>query len=141
MAEITRASIETRAMAASNVHAQIQSPLFGGLPGELRNQIFELALEQYDDPDHMYRGETYYCRPGSLGEKRVDTQLLRTCKRVYQEAKALPLRGAELYFYGGSKDRAPPGTYLTYATLVTHTSLITYRIRVVILIYLPSQVA
>lgn len=98
---------------ASEVKTQFQSPLFGVIPGEIRNAIFELALEEYDDPQQLYQRTSYYARPGIRAVKRVDAQLLRTCKRVYSETRSLPLKNLETEFYLGSRQRCPPGMYST----------------------------
>lgn len=77
---------------------QFQSPLFGKIPAEIRNEIFRLALTEYvpegnewtgklgkignREWGNVYSTESYVDRPGYEGLKTVDTDLLRTCKRV-----------------------------------------------------------
>jgi hypothetical protein len=99
------------------MNLQPQSPLFSTIPPEIRNRIFWLVLQEYDDPAKPYSRETYYTRPGSLGEKRVDTELLRTCKIVYAETKAIPLQDTEVQVHLGFGERVPPGTYLELPAL------------------------
>ena len=104
------------AIDTSNPHSQEQSPLFNIIPPEIRNQIFELALQTYDNPKALYEKNTYWARPGCMGKQKVDTELLRTCKRVYDETKVIPLRDFELRYYLGSRSRAPKGIYLSTAS-------------------------
>ncbi|KAF2258086.1 hypothetical protein CC78DRAFT_587569 [Lojkania enalia] len=92
-----------------NIDPQLQSPLFGKIPAEIRNQIFELALQEYEDSKQPYKKDTYYYRPGFRCTKRVDVDLLRICKRTYVETRFVPvLRNLELSYYAGSDSRAPP---------------------------------
>lgn len=99
---------------------QIQSPLFNKIPPEIRNAIFRLALQEYDNPEHLYERETYYTRPGLLGKKRVDTRLLRTCKKVYKETGAIPLSDLEVVFFVGKNDRRPPGRLGVFSFPLLH---------------------
>ncbi|KAF2000663.1 hypothetical protein P154DRAFT_534442 [Amniculicola lignicola CBS 123094] len=94
------------------MNPQLQSPLFGVIPAEIRNEIFDLALQWYDDPEKLYVDSWVagYCsRPGFRGSKKIDAALLRTCKKVYEETKAIPLRDLELAYYLGYSRRAPTG--------------------------------
>ncbi|PSN74500.1 hypothetical protein BS50DRAFT_567335 [Corynespora cassiicola Philippines] len=92
------------------IHSQEQSPLFGKIPAEIRNEIFLLALQQYVDPDpeKRYAIDTYYTRPGCEGPIRQDTQLLWVCKRIHTETKNIPFWDHEVVFWLGSSQRAPP---------------------------------
>jgi len=38
---------------------QSQSSLFGNIPGEIRNEIFALALVQYEDEEAAYPKDSY----------------------------------------------------------------------------------
>ncbi|KAF2463942.1 uncharacterized protein BDR25DRAFT_244050 [Lindgomyces ingoldianus] len=87
--------------------SQTQSPLFGVIPAEIRNEIFWLALQEFDNPETLYPRETYYTRPGQMGPKRIEVALLRTCKRVYEETKVIPLSNTVACIYLGSQMRAP----------------------------------
>jgi hypothetical protein len=78
-------------IAASNVHTQLQSPLFAMLHPELRNIVFALALTEYDDLAWPYaKHETYY-RSGFEFARRIDTNLLLTCRLVYLETHLAPI--------------------------------------------------
>ncbi|KAF2681289.1 hypothetical protein K458DRAFT_392082 [Lentithecium fluviatile CBS 122367] len=97
---------------------QAQSPLFSAIPPEIRNQIFRLALKEYVDPEKPYDTQTYWKRPGVEGPTRIDTALMRTCKRVWGETRVLPGKEFEPIFYFGQKSRAPTEyVYIPY----THT--------------------
>ncbi|KAF2192360.1 hypothetical protein K469DRAFT_620529 [Zopfia rhizophila CBS 207.26] len=98
----------------SSFHPQEQSPLFGTIPAEIRNEIFRLALQEYDDPNKPYNVNSYHKRPGFGGQTRVDLALLRTCKRVWLETRAIPLRDLEVCFYLGSGERKPPEYVLNH---------------------------
>jgi hypothetical protein len=96
-------------IATADAHDQAQSPLFNALPGELRNAIFRLALQQYVDTERLYDRETYWTRPGVEGPLRIDTALLRTCKRVWGETRDMLGKDLTLTFYLGLRSRAPQG--------------------------------
>jgi hypothetical protein len=93
-----------------SVHEQSQSGLFSVLPGEIRNHIWNYALADYQDESQLYDDATCYKRPDYLAPRKTDTVLLRTCKRIYQEAWFLPWTNAEQTFYLTSSDRRPPRT-------------------------------
>jgi hypothetical protein len=135
---------------------QFQSPLFSKIPPEIRNEIFRLALTEYVPQGNEWTGKLnetqnpgygnlrstkdYVKRPGYEGLNTVDTDLLRTCKRVslsyclenmclqvlfyqvYDETKLLPLQDLEVCFYMGHKQRAPkPYTMSKYTCPQTYT--------------------
>ena len=93
----------------TEVDPQTQSPLFSVIPGEIRNAIFELALSEYEDPERKYDVATYYYRPGYTARKRIATQLLLTCRRVWLETRHLPSSLSEHAWWLCSYDRRPPG--------------------------------
>ena len=76
-----------------------------GLPREIRELIFQLALTSYEDKsrprnievvkknDVAFTDNTDYARyrPGHFCIRRTDTALLRTCKAIYQETHLLPI--------------------------------------------------
>jgi hypothetical protein len=97
-------------LAPDSVHEQSQSTLFSVLPGEIRNHIWNYALANYQDETQLYDDATCYKRPDYLAPRKTDTVLLRTCKRIYQEAWFLPWTNAEQTFYLTSSDRRPPRT-------------------------------
>ncbi|KAK1973078.1 hypothetical protein LY78DRAFT_7405 [Colletotrichum sublineola] len=83
------------------------SPLFSVLPGEVRNEIFALALIQYDEDDaNAYPEDSYWYRPGFRGPRRSSSSLLRTCKLAYAEGQKVFLREQEFAFWF---DRGPEG--------------------------------
>ncbi|KAK7191629.1 hypothetical protein PSPO01_02078 [Paraphaeosphaeria sporulosa] len=85
---------------------QSQSPLFGVLPGEIRNEIFAYALMQYEDDAASYPEDSYWYRPGFSGPRKANSALLQTCKAVYTEGQKVFLRDLEWAFWF---DRGPSG--------------------------------
>ncbi|KAJ7512539.1 hypothetical protein B0H11DRAFT_1951633 [Mycena galericulata] len=83
----------------SNVHNQLQSPLFSTLYPELRNIVFRYALTEYDDPLCPYSKHAYYYRPGFQFAGKIDTNLLLTCRVVYLETHLLPVSLNEHVFW------------------------------------------
>lgn len=90
-------------------HPQQQSPLFYKLPKELRDCIFELSCTQSPDERHTYEANSFYHRPGHTARLKTHTSLLHTCRRIWLEAHALPMRQAEhaFWFQRGPYDRNP----------------------------------
>lgn len=82
-----------------NSQPQTQSPLFSTLPPELRNQIFELAVSQFEDRTRPFSANAFWYRPGHHYELRTETSLLRTCRLIYYETSVIPIRSATHYFY------------------------------------------
>lgn len=97
--KVVKAQLDTLTFAECS--RQEASPLFSALPGELRNQIFRLALAPYEDlsEGHAYPTDSYWYRPGFRGPLRVTTALLRTCKRVYLETRGVVMGEAEPAFW------------------------------------------
>ncbi|KAJ6558098.1 hypothetical protein B0H19DRAFT_128661 [Mycena capillaripes] len=93
---------------ASQVHNQLQSPLFATLYPELRNIVFTFALTEYDDPDRPYSKHECYYRPGFEFAGRIDTSLLLTCRLVYLETHLAPVALNEHVFWM-FPNRGPPG--------------------------------
>jgi len=93
---------------AETTNDQDQSSLFAILPGEIRDQFWAYALTDYEDKTAIYDDTTCYKRPNYLARRRTDTELLRTCKRTYQEAWFLPWASAEHAFYLTGPSRRPP---------------------------------
>ncbi|KAI5205945.1 hypothetical protein E4T38_04002 [Aureobasidium subglaciale] len=109
---VTMANTDSNAFQAADfvskaAHEQSQSLLFSVLPGEIRNQIWSYALADYQDETQVYDDATCYKRPEYLAPRKTDTVLLRTCKRIYQEAWFLPWTHAEQIFYLTGTDRRP----------------------------------
>lgn len=100
--ERQRKSRETRRILAAitpeTSHLQTQSPLFSILPGEIRSLIFRLVLSEKHDPDLPIDVHTILYRPGHTHFTTFDLSLLRTCRLVYYESRAIPLRSATHHF-------------------------------------------
>ncbi len=83
-----------RAISSEQVAAdhdpQLLCPFFSRTPPEIRNRIFKLVLTEYDDQARPYARDSFHYRPGYRFERRIDTDLLRTCRRVYLETHLLP---------------------------------------------------
>lgn len=75
----------------TGMHHQAGSPLFSLLPLEIRTLIFADALAPYDDPSKPYAKDREYCRPGQRYHPRTDVALLQACKRIFQEARLVPV--------------------------------------------------
>lgn len=89
-------------------HLQAASPLFSVIPPEIRNLIFRFALHGYPDRTKgYYPGNAFYYRPGYEHDRRIDTALLLTCRRIYDETRLLPVIENERVFW---YDRGPPGS-------------------------------
>lgn len=87
------------------INPQLSSPLFTLLPGEIRNQIFSLALTPYPDLSRPYHQGTHYYRPGYHHPIIAPIALLLTCRKIYSETAHLPLALNEITYWCG---RGPP---------------------------------
>ncbi|MCJ1372782.1 hypothetical protein MMC20_004007 [Loxospora ochrophaea] len=87
------------------INPQYGCPFFNRIPGELRNQIFHLALTAYDDKSQPFDQHSYYYRPGFHYRKRIDTSLLRTCRLVHLETQLMPIQINDFIDWFG---RGPP---------------------------------
>ncbi|MCJ1452107.1 hypothetical protein MMC28_002448 [Mycoblastus sanguinarius] len=89
-----------------NASSQEGSPLFNRIPGEIRNRIFELAVTISIDKQESFPRHGFYYRPGfRYPNRKLDTALLSTCRRVYQETHFLP---AQSYVRVKWHGRGPP---------------------------------
>ena len=80
----------------TNANPQKESPLFGRIPGEIRDRIFDLALTAYYGKLKPFEKNAYHYRPGfRYADRKFDTALLRTCRRIYQEAHLVPFQNYE----------------------------------------------
>ncbi|KAF5507890.1 hypothetical protein CGCA056_v013516 [Colletotrichum aenigma] len=86
---------------ATACNPQLQCPLFSTLPGEIRNEIFALALVQYEDSENAYPEDSYWYRPGFSGPRKSSSALLQTCKAAYFEGQKAFLRELEWAFWFG----------------------------------------
>lgn len=78
----------------NNSHSQTQSPLFSVLPAEIRMLIYQYAIVQVTDlfrPIKIY-GLCPLYRPGHDRCTNISTSLLHTCRLIYYETHAIPLR-------------------------------------------------
>lgn len=83
-----------------NSRTQEQSPLFSKLPAEIRFLIFRLSLSQtydHDRPINIHSISPLF-RPGHTYRTKIDTAVLRTCRLVYYEAHAIPIRSTTHHF-------------------------------------------
>ena len=77
---------------AKDDNLQANCPLFSTVPAEIRTKIFELALAPSDDKSQPYNQHSYYFRPDFRYHRRVYTDLLLTCRRVYSECYLMPVK-------------------------------------------------
>jgi hypothetical protein len=84
---------------------QTQSPLFR-IPLEIRRRIFEYALTDYRNPDFDWKRQDPELSFAGLlkASKRVDTQLLRTCRAAYEECWFMPLTLLEHVYQDAEQD-------------------------------------
>lgn len=106
------------------VNPQLDSPLFHRIPPELRNHIFRLVLTAYEDPDRMYRPTAYYYRPGVICARKIDTDLLLTCRLVYSETSQLP---ASINEHTSWYYREPPDIKKRYVPVDDHPASVVRR--------------
>lgn len=78
--------------ALKDVHPQLQSPLFGILPPEIRKMIFTFVLTDCERTMLSADGKKklYFHHHIHEHSRRTDTEVLRTCKRIFQETWFLP---------------------------------------------------
>ncbi|KIX09681.1 uncharacterized protein Z518_00762 [Rhinocladiella mackenziei CBS 650.93] len=86
-------------MDAIRENAQEESRLFSMLPAEIRASVFELALTCDDNLSKPYRADRIYHRPGYHYHQKIHCSLLQTCKRIYREARLLPVSANEHIFW------------------------------------------
>ncbi|ORY69795.1 uncharacterized protein BCR38DRAFT_420098 [Pseudomassariella vexata] len=78
---------------------QSSSVLFSTIPSEIRSYIFEYAFIPDDDFTKPYPVDRFYSRPGHRYHPKTNLALLQTCKRVFQEARVLPVACATHTFW------------------------------------------
>ncbi|KAK4986415.1 hypothetical protein LTR50_005321 [Elasticomyces elasticus] len=83
----------------SKCDPQDQSFFFFKLPLELRIEVYEWVFAQYEDQRQPYPDTSYYYRPGYTAKACIDTRLLLTCRRVWLEGNAIPMRSATHTFW------------------------------------------
>ncbi|KAI1503727.1 hypothetical protein F5X99DRAFT_88603 [Biscogniauxia marginata] len=90
------------------VNAQLTSPLFSKLPGELRESVWSFALTPYEDLDNLYALDQRYARPGQTAPLRVAVGLLLTCRAIYIEAFLVPFQNIPIAIFDGDREDVPP---------------------------------
>lgn len=70
------------------------------IPAELRQLIYHYVFVQYESRANAYSRDALYYRPGCTAPKRINTALLYTCRRLFFEARFIPLRTATHDFWG-----------------------------------------
>lgn len=78
---------------------QADCPLFNKIPAEIRDRIFSFALSPFDNHNHPYKPGHHWYRPGYHYPQMLDTRLLRTCKRIYEECRLMPIKLNEFVLY------------------------------------------
>jgi hypothetical protein len=86
------------------ISAQFQSPFFSLLPGEIRNQIYGLAMKADKPiidpslpPTYTAFAQAMYYRTAHHRVPNLSTELLRTCKRMYNEIPISTLYGSNVF--------------------------------------------
>ena len=70
---------------------QENCPFFTLIPGEVRDRIFQYAVTEHAVEKKEYEKNTHFYRPGfRYADQKLDTNLLRTCRRIYEDTKHLP---------------------------------------------------
>ena len=78
---------------------QADCPLFNMIPAEIRDRIFSFALSPFDNHNHPYKLGQHWYRPGYHYPQMLDTRLLQTCKRIYEECRLMPIKLNEFVLY------------------------------------------
>ncbi|KAJ7637003.1 hypothetical protein FB45DRAFT_707549, partial [Roridomyces roridus] len=103
---------------------QPQSPLFGILFPELRNLIFTHVLRVQHDLSHPHSRYTHYYRPGVDYARKIETNLLLTCRQIYLETHLAPISLNSHVFWKHSSHgpqgvKTPPSDYNAYLSKMT----------------------
>ncbi|EAU93683.1 hypothetical protein CC1G_12281 [Coprinopsis cinerea okayama7 len=105
----------TEKRSTGQLHAQAQSPLWGLLPPEIREDIFLDVFTATPNPENPYPFFSYYYRPGFTAPKTTHLDILLTCKQAYIEGKDLVWKertgNTELAFWWGEAERRPPHAF------------------------------
>lgn len=92
---------------AQSYASQGRSPLFSTLPPEIRNRIFHFALLEYDDLTTPVPVSSPGFRPEHAFRRTHAVALLRTCRRVYLEARLIPAATAAHVVWSFAHNSAP----------------------------------
>jgi hypothetical protein len=93
---------------SGGANRQTESPLFSTIPAEIRQKIYTFTLRSFDDPSKPFNPEHHHYRPGHEYRQTHDLRLLQTCKRIYHEARLLPvsLNEVVIYLYRGPRSQS-----------------------------------
>jgi hypothetical protein len=73
--------------------------LYSKIPAEIRIRIFRFALREFEDKLKPYEPNRVYYRPGYHYHIKQCTELLQTCRLIYQEARTIPVSSTELVYW------------------------------------------
>ncbi|KAK8018127.1 hypothetical protein PG991_007317 [Apiospora marii] len=91
----------------AHIDPQVASPLFTKFPREVRDQIWQLAFEVYEDFNNPYPLDKVHVRPGQAARQRIDLALLLSCRAVYLETYLMPFRENTVEIYAGDEQDVP----------------------------------
>ncbi|KAK7943103.1 uncharacterized protein PG986_012216 [Apiospora aurea] len=89
------------------IDAQVSSQLVSKLPREVRDQIWQLAFQVYQDFNSPYPLNKVHVRPGQAARLRIDLALLLTCRAIYLESYLMPFRENTVEIYAGDEQDVP----------------------------------
>ncbi|KAK7992104.1 hypothetical protein PG988_000898 [Apiospora saccharicola] len=89
------------------IDPQGASPLFTKFPREVRDQIWQLAFQVYEDFNNPYPLDKVHVRPGQAARQRIDLALLLSCRAVYLETYLMPFRENTVEIYLGDEQDIP----------------------------------
>lgn len=105
------------------VNDQVQCPLYTVLLPEIREVIWQYALQQYEDDRHVNDASQRWVRPGYWKKLSVAMELLFTCRAVYVETFFFPVANNDVHVYNGDAKDCPThiplhtGVYNVYQNL------------------------
>lgn len=114
------ARVGLKKLLVKDCHDQRQSPLFTVLSPEVRNTIFVFVLQaEWHEPteaatvEGLKKNIPYVHESVPHSHCRIDTALLRACRRIYLEAEFIPIHSKIHRFYlkhwGPNRVIAPHG--------------------------------
>ena len=121
--EVYKPTLHAKVASHGELNRQSASPLFSLIPGEIRHVIYEYALLASPDPSRPYSKHSWYYRPDYTHSRRINTNFLLTCRRIYLEAGHLAVSRNEHLIYE-PVHRGPPGNrpYLLYSPFISSSS-------------------
>lgn len=126
----------------SDVNHQLQCPLYGVLPTEVRHLVFEYALVDGGAPlpnnDNIFRRQP--ANSAHIASMDVACTLLQTCKAIYLEAYRLPmLINGMAFFSSDLYSRVSLGVNVCRTRFTELTMACTIRLLIVPLIVQKPQ--